>query len=525
MRFAAPLLAWVAGMLVGHGRAIFSGLELVPGDPVDPRYVNYVLEHSWRWISGAPGHERFFDPPFFYPLTSALGYSDAFVGAGPLYWPFRAVGIAPDTSYQLFILACSTATFAACYALYRAGFGLGTAASSVGAVLATFGAPRLAHLIHPQLLAGFWPALALLALARLVADPGRREAPLLVFGFLAAAVLTLYSSFYLGWFLGIAVFLAAAAALCFRDSRAPVLDLVRRRWGAFLLGGAAALLAVAPAGARWLAAARSVGGPSEREVHAMLPRLESWLNVGPGSWLYGWLVRRSPAMDLGAEHEHRLGLGLLTAAAVVAGLVLERRRPAARVAAIAAFALYALTLSFPGGLTLWGGVQDAVPGAAAIRAPGRAALLVLYAPGGLALGWLVERAVARAGGRAWVALPIGALVLLEQGTGYLHFERARGRERVAALAARIDRGWDAFVFIGDADTAKQPWLALLANVDALWASLETGVPTLNGYGGRWPPGTRNFPAYPREDALRVVGEWIEMHGMQSKKVGVVGAGG
>lgn len=64
------------------------------------------------------------------------------------------------------------------------------------------------------------------------------------------------------------------------------------------------------------------------------------------------------------------------------------------------------------------------------------------------------------------------------------YDKNEGRARVARVAAQIPPGCSSTV--GGSD---DPWRY---HVEAMWASMERGIPTVNGYSGNQPPG---WPLY------------------------------
>src|SRR5579872_3732268 len=205
-----PALAgWVIGMLFAFHPMILSHFAAIQGDWADARLTNYILEHGYRWLMHAPGHERFWSPPVFFPAPNTAAYSDVLLGVAPFYWPWRALGIAADTSFQLWTLTIATANYLAALALFARGFRCRPLAAAAGAALFCFGSIRNAQLIHPQLEPQFYLAIAVLALVRLFesdVDPqqpeGARMRDDVWIGVLAlACVGQLYTSYYNAWFL------------------------------------------------------------------------------------------------------------------------------------------------------------------------------------------------------------------------------------------------------------------------------------------------------------------------------------
>ena len=54
-------------------------LSSIPGDRGDARFNLYLLEHSYKYVSGQ--ESGFWDVGFFYPHQNVLAYSDNFFSA------------------------------------------------------------------------------------------------------------------------------------------------------------------------------------------------------------------------------------------------------------------------------------------------------------------------------------------------------------------------------------------------------------------------------------------------------------
>ena len=149
-----PVCAAALGLLMLFHEMFASGLALYPSDPADPRYIQFVLEHSWRWLRGATSI-GLFDLPMGYPVPNMLAHSEPMLSFAPFYWPFRAVGLAASTSHQLWTVLMATLNFGCFYALMRQALGFDRLAASASAFLFAFGLPRVAQIGHSQL----WPQL------------------------------------------------------------------------------------------------------------------------------------------------------------------------------------------------------------------------------------------------------------------------------------------------------------------------------------------------------------------------------
>jgi hypothetical protein len=157
------------------------------------------------------------------------------------------------------------------------------------------------------------------------------------------------------------------------------------------------------------------------------------------------------------------------------------------------------------------------PGASAVRALGRVVLVMLFA-WAIGLGLFVDAMVKR---RRPIAATLVTLVcLLEQGMTTPSYDKQLHRTTIAALARRIDRRDAAFFY--------SPHSAAPKHLDAMWAGLESGVPTINGYSGNMPRGwgpleyamIQDECAYLcLESSLR---RWVREHGLPLNRIGWIG---
>src|SRR5437763_11031164 len=155
----APLALWLCGLLLAFYPVLLSGFDRVSGDRGDARLLNYLLEHSYRWLLRQPPHRDLWGPPFFHPEPNVGAYSDILLSAAPLYWPWRALGLAPEAAFQLCLVALVSLNYLALFLFARRCLGFPPAVAAFGAFLFAFGSPRLVHTVHLQLQAHFWTVL------------------------------------------------------------------------------------------------------------------------------------------------------------------------------------------------------------------------------------------------------------------------------------------------------------------------------------------------------------------------------
>ena len=471
----------VGGLFLLHRQEILSGFEVVIGEPGDDRLNNWVLEHGYRWLRGDRAHADYWSPPFFHPEPNVAAYTEVLLGLQPVYAAARLAGLEPQKAFAVLALALSTLNFAAFYLLAKRFGGFGIGASTAGAFLFAFSSPRAVGLNHLQMTAGFFGVAAFAALVAIFAE--RRGGRGWIALFWLSCLLQLYAGVYHAWFLGFLVALGAGIALTQEHGRERLLAELRRE--PFAWAGGALVVAVAawPLAAHYLAAAKLVGARPLAVVLQLLPRPESWLNLGPGSLLYGSLTDRFWGPALPFEWTHRLGLGFLTWALVFwgAALALRRREGPLRLLVLAFGLAVLLATRWPGDGSLWRGVYELVPGATAIRAVGRLAVVGLL-PLALCLALAWRRLEESRRFRAWL-VPIAALVVLEQVQTPETYHRQPVRETTMGLAQRIPPDCSAFFY----SSSNPEELPHHVHLDAMWAAMETGVPTINGYSGGAPP--------------------------------------
>lgn len=258
-------------------------------------------------------------------------------------------------------------------------------------------------------------------------------------------------------------------------------------WKPLLFGVLLSAALIAPLASHYLSVAETIGYRRLARVAVASP--PAWIYLGPDSWLYSWQQDSNLFEHLHMEHEMRLGFGLLTSILVLIGFWRKRKsRP---------FQLVILT-SMVGAVAVssqvaWMWVYYLLPGAAALRVASRVILLLLL-PAGFGLAGFLEPYVGRkwkAGATHpayWIVL-LGLGVVLEQGVTTSRFDLGKSRTRVGAISARIDPDCPTFVVLpeqnrGHQDAESTPvWMVQL---DAMWASLSTGVPTLNGHSAHRP---------------------------------------
>lgn len=522
LRRTPPLLFLAAGLMLAHHPSILSGFSEIQVFPNDSIFNQIVLEHGWMWVTGGTRH-GFWDAPFGYPMQNLMATCDLFLSFGPLYWVWRALHMPPLTAFPLWVLCMSAANFIACYFFLRRCFLATVLASSFGAFLFAFASSRMAHLNTQQLLPHFYLVLVVWGLWR-VFDPKVPRRWRVIWCYLAPAALAaqFYGGFYNGYFLVIYIALAGALALALKHGRRRLWQTARSLWLHGLAGGGLSAAVVAPLALRYLEIAKTAGDrPVELGLDA-LPRLQSWIFMGPHNWLYGSMARWQLYTYLPIKNEHIIGFGFVTTAAALAGLWFWRRRPGVVLLMLVSAAVVALFTMYPGEVSLWEQLFK-VPGMRAIRLPSRIALLLLL-PAAVGLAALVGN---RAGWRAWVLGAVALFCCLEQGSTTPTYSRLVLEREIHSIAERVEPRARAFLLLPD-DGAL---LTEYTEHRAMWAALIANVPCINFTTGAVPL-TWPFDAYfqPRAegfknaDILKTLQKWLKQHSIPASTVQVIELG-
>jgi hypothetical protein len=131
---------------------------------------------------------------------------------------------------------------------------------------------------------------------------------------------------------------------------------------------------------------------------------------------------------------------------------------------------------------LWSFLYPLVPGGQAIRVTARVTLLLLI-PLSLAAAWGLGY-IARQHGKL-LAILLAVASILEQGQRQFSYDLEVQQRQVAAIAPHIPAGSRCFL-LANAEPQQDKQVQATTTL-AMRAQLETGVPTINGYSGRWPP--------------------------------------
>ena len=218
----------------------------------------------------------------------------------------------------------------------------------------------------------------------------------------------------------------------------------------------------------------------------------AWLSVERVSWIFNQAVLGT-VFGWSASGDRRFRPSSITLAAIIG------------------IALLAVVMQY-GSNSLWLAVSPYIPGSGAVRIPSRV-VLVLLVPAALGLAFFIERLDrGRWGATAW---SLAMICLVEQTGTTETFDRDASRRRITEVVHQVDRRAEAFYYRpGGRDFYYH------IHLDAMWAAMETGVPTINGISGCFPTGWWNLAqADAPDEALR---EWCDRHGLRHLDVQRIG---
>ncbi len=471
-----------AGLFSFFHPTFLSGFAFIQTDPGDTRLNNYILEHSYQWVTGNPLHSKFWTLPVYFPAVNTAAYSDILLSPAPIYWLFRLVGFLPDTAFQLWMCAMALLDFLFAMLLFKKGMGLSAPAAIGGSYVFAFSGIRANQLNIPQLLPQFFSIFAIFCLFKIFEKNGSHERKKIwIVLFPLSVVLQLYAGFYLAFFLCFGLLVTLIVALAFRDSRAAILAVVKSHRRTIVLSlGLAAFISAWPI-LHYLASQHEVGTRKWEEISSMIPRAKSWLNTGPENLVYKWSRDYIDFSKLPTEPEQRICPGPVTFVIALLGFVGALRFSWARVVLISCGTIAALAFLYPGDWSPWTGVLWLIPGAGAIRAVARISFLLLI---GLSMGTALFLNGIR---RQYVLILLVVVMGLEQVQTTPSYNKEEIRSEVAQIAKHIPANCKSFYFaIGlSPDKKPRPWFEY--QIDGMWAEIASGIPTVNGFSGNMPP--------------------------------------
>jgi len=484
------------GMILGPLSVVGTDFSHLPGDLVDNRFNNYILEHGYRYLGGL--EPSFWHARFCYPARWVTASSDSHLGNLPIYALFRVLGAEPERAFQLWWLSTFPLTFAATvWAMRRLPVGwLGSIAT---ATAFTFAVPLLESVGHAQLFPRYCLPIAVVSWWQFLMQPRWQTLALTIAAGIGQALCTLYLAYFLTWLL---LALTLSAIVCrLIDWRAmlrpPRRELVIR--GLVIGLGFAGLIVIARP---YVAKDRVIAEPQPEVIVQMLPEPLDWLR--PPTTAATWVPLR---LAVGEHSDSRWGpfalfpggCGLIGFAY---GLWLAVRRGSHFACWLFATVLVACLFLRVGDWSVYRHLLG-LPVVGNVRGLFRIGLVLVFplvALFGIAIDTFAQR-IANPTRRGLFAIVVLALVLVdgrstwrnapgESPSGTPLADAVARRESLATEIRSIPNVKLIHVF-ADGDE----FAVLVRQMDAMWAAQMVGVPTTNGWTGHFPRGWFPFTNY------------------------------
>ena len=237
-----------------------------------------------------------------------------------------------------------------------------------------------------------------------------------------------------------------------------------------------------------LEAADAVGWRNYATVERALPTWQSWIFTGRRNLLYRELNQSSLFEFDSGPGQHSNGVGLLATVVCLFGLLKQRHRPAVKTILITTGVVILVSTKLWGDLTLWRIIYDFLPGAQAIRYVARIGIF-LAIPGAVGLACFLSTYP-----HGWkrAAATLVAVVCFSEQLHVLSGHSEEGyRDVVKRVASEVRPNSEAFLLVtvpSDGSQVRRRSNRRVAHLVAMWASMEAGVPTINGFYGNDPPG-------------------------------------
>jgi hypothetical protein len=502
-------VAFAVGFVNFPLQTLGARFDHLPGDPVDNRLNNFVLEHGYRYFSGR--EDSFWDAPMFYPTPGVVAWSDAHIGMLPFYAAMRLAGLSPEQAFQGHFVLCFVLNFAAAaWALRR--LGSGPVGAAVGAYVFAFGLPLSAQLQHTQLFPRFlippavvfaWEFLRAPRTWRLVAAAGCWAAQT-------------YLTVYMGYFLAVLLAVGGLVAAVRFPHRLPWRELLLPGWRAWLARGAGVGLALTAV--LWLVHQHRHGGSEVafEHIEQLAPKPEAWITPPSNAGAFPELAEMTKlGTGMPNSGEQQLCPGLIPLAAVAVGLVvvvrpgpLGGRGSAVAVASVSAVLIGLLFTHF-GDVWCYEPIAR-LPGVSGIRALGRVVMVLVF-PAAVVMAAGADLAVgaARRAGR----FPAGLVALLAltataadqwltrvdgpRGAGWAPMRCSLDvtlwrQDRIAEAVRRHPAPTLVYAF---PSTGDGPGGSIALQMEAVRAAQDCGIPCVNGWSGHWPHDWTFFPTY------------------------------
>ncbi len=427
--------------------------SLLPGDLGDSRFVNYIFEHTYLFLTNDSFHNSFFNPPFFYPNLNVLSYSDIVLGLSLIYYPFRFFGINPETSLQITVIIASILNYLSFFLVSKKIFKFSNLTSGLISFLFAFSLSRHLSVWHIQLSSQFLSVFSFYFFVKGVKNKNKLD--FLISG--AFLSLQFWTSYYLTWFFIFGVFLVCAIFLLNKNTYKIILDFIKINISGILIFSGSFLILSSNLIYHYFLV------PKHSFEYTWRWAIKPLSFFVSNSFLNSFFTPETSGLNI----ENTIGTGIFTTILFVLALIHNKKfKIQTNLFIIFLIFLFSSSpLSYP--------VYAFFIGGAAIRAMGRV-IFILLPVFCVVLGQFLDNK------KVSTILLISILIVAEQipsSYDYL-YKKGETEERISKYSIPDD--CSAFYIKG------KNYLEVNSNIDAMFLSNKLKKPTMNGYSGYIP---------------------------------------
>jgi hypothetical protein len=283
-------------------------LRTALSDLGDPVLNTFLID----WDVYALTHKplQIYNAPFYAPGKYPLAYSENMIAIGLVMVPFRLIGLAPVTLYNVAMLLGFALAGYGMSVLARV-CGRSIFASIIAGIFFAFCSFKFDHLSHLQIIWSGWLPLMFAALFTYWREPTRRHAVFLGIAFVMNALTNIHWLLFGSFTLAVTiVFLAIVER---RD---------RRYWTMLIATLAISSAIVIPFLIPYRVVSKTYGMKrAAEEVAWYSAKWGDWLRTTPRNLLYGWIPK-----DADSQAERKLFPGAVPIVLALAALLLARPR-------------------------------------------------------------------------------------------------------------------------------------------------------------------------------------------------------
>lgn len=510
---SAAWLLFLLGIWYFCLRILGYGLEYIPGDLGDSRFINYLLEHGYAWMTG--NTDSFWTAHFMHPFPNSIALSDPMIGTQLFYMPWRAAGFGTETSYQLWWLCICALNFWVSYWVFGKLFRNKLLAALLAWVFA-FTIFNLGQLSYMQMMVRFPVALAMYAAIRFTAQFSLKYLAVYCLCIVYQFYCVPYTGFYLLYFSLLFIFVYLFFAKQLKSTFRAYFNrqVVLKTLGIFAVSGVLLVVLLWP----YAEMSRTVGLRLYKEVLPNVPSAHSYLLAHEASlpWHFSFAHARTAHAEPWLHYVFPGMLLLLTLVASVGVLIYKMVKkqavPVLLKALIVVSAIICLLHLRVGDHVSLYALIFKLPGINSIRVPNRFMHVELFFLL-VILGFFVRKLNYK-----WLLLLV-PVVLADNS-----FDATRvGRTSKQQLAQRRQQLREQIV---QHQNYAQKTLAVVdtttpayqTHIDAMLVAQELGMKTINGYSSYCPDA---FGEYFKNSSAKGLQQWMQNQQLRPEDILII----